>query len=101
MAVLPDPVTALIGSLSKLPGIGPRSAERLALYLVQTESSAVKQLAQAILEARERVRFCDLCGGLTETSPCALCSDPRRDPGLVCLVERAVDILSLEKAGTF
>jgi recombination protein RecR len=101
MPALPEPVTALIGALSKLPGIGPRSAERIALHLVQAETGSVKQLAEAILNARERVRFCVTCGALTEQSPCAICADPRRDASLVCIVERPVDILSLEKSGTF
>ena len=101
MAVLPEPIASLIGALSKLPGIGPRSAERIALHLVQAESGAVKQLAEAILSARERVRSCEVCGALTEKSPCALCQDPRRDASLVCIVERPVDIISLEKSGTF
>jgi recombination protein RecR len=101
MAVLPEPITALIGALSKLPGIGPRSAERIALHLVQAESGAVKQLADAILQARDRVRLCEVCGALTEMSPCATCTDPRRDASLVCVVERPVDIISLEKSGTY
>jgi recombination protein RecR len=101
MAVLPEPISSLIGALSKLPGIGPRSAERIALHLVQAESGTVKQLAEAMLNARERVRFCEVCGALTETSPCALCQDSRRDGSLVCIVERPVDIISLEKSGTF
>jgi recombination protein RecR len=101
MPSLPEPITALVSTLSKLPGIGPRSAERIALYLAQAESGAVKQLAEAILQARERVRFCEVCGALTETSPCATCTDPRRDQSLVCVVERPVDIISLEKSGTF
>lgn len=101
MAVLPEPINSLIGALSKLPGIGPRSAERIALHLVQTESGAVKQLAEAIVSARDRVCLCEVCGALTEQSPCALCEDPRRDASLVCIVERPVDIISLEKSGTF
>ena len=101
MAVLPDPVSSLIAALSKLPGIGPRSAGRIALYLVQADSGSVRSLADAIISARERVRFCDICGALTEQSPCGICSDARRDASLVCLVERPVDIFSIEKAGTF
>jgi recombination protein RecR len=101
MTVLPEPIASLIGALSKLPGIGPRSAERIALHLVQAESGAVKQLAEVILSARDRVRSCEVCGALTEKSPCALCQDPRRDGSLVCIVERPVDIISLEKSGTF
>jgi recombination protein RecR len=101
MSLLPDSITTLVAALSKLPGVGPRSAERIALHLVQTESSVVKHLAEAMVAARERVGFCTTCGALTEKSPCAICADPRRDDSLVCLVERAVDILSVEKSGTF
>ena len=101
MALVPDSMTALIAALTKLPGIGPRSAERIALHLVQSESSGVKQLAEALLQARERVRLCDICGALTEKSPCQFCSDPRREAGLVCVIERPVDIISIEKSGTY
>ena len=99
--MLPDSITVLIAALNKLPGVGPRSAERIALHLVQGESAVVKQLADAILVARERIKFCDICGALTEKSPCSICDDPRREVSLICLVERAVDILSIEKANTF
>jgi recombination protein RecR len=99
--MLPEPITALTTALAKLPGIGPRSAERLALHLVQAETGAVKQLADAILAARERIRFCATCGALTETSPCPLCTDTRRDGSLLCVVERAVDVLSIEKSGAY
>ena len=98
---LPEPIIALNAALAKLPGVGPRSAERLGLYLVQAEVAQVRQLADVMLAARERIRFCDICGALTEKSPCALCDDPRRDAALVCVVERAVDILSIEKSGTY
>jgi recombination protein RecR len=101
MACLPEPISTLIGTLSKLPGIGPRSAERLALHLVQSEAGAVRQLADAILNARERIQFCTTCGALTETVPCSLCADPRRDTTLLCVVERPVDILAIEKANSF
>lgn len=101
MATLPEPIAALIAALSQLPGIGPRSAERIALHLVQAESGAVQHLAEVLVHARERVRFCEVCGALTEKSPCAICSDPRRDAALVCVVERPVDIFTLEKSATF
>ena len=101
MAVLPDSIVSLIAALNKLPGIGPRSAERMALHLVQADSSAVKHLAETILHAREKIEFCEICGALTEKSPCSICDDPRRDASLVCVVERAVDILSIEKPATF
>ena len=98
---LPDPINALTAALAKLPGVGPRSAERLALHLVQTDVPVVRHLAESILTARDRIRFCETCGALTEKSPCALCEDPRRDASLICIVEKAVDILSLEKSGTY
>jgi len=101
MAALPESIATLIAALSKLPGIGPRSAERIALHLVQAETDSVKQLAESILRARERIQFCSICGSLTEKLPCDICSDPRRDASLVCVVEQPVDILSLEKSGTF
>jgi len=99
--MLPDSITQLIAALAKLPGVGPRSAERIALHLVQTDSAVVKQLADAILLAREKIQFCAICGALTEKSPCPICEDSRRDSSLVCVVERAVDILSVEKSGAF
>jgi recombination protein RecR len=101
VAILPEPITTLIGALSKLPGIGPRSAERIALHLVQAEPGSVRQLAEALLHARERVGFCKICGALTEKPTCDICSDPRREGRLLCVVERPVDILSLEKSGSF
>ena len=101
MPFLPESLTSLIASLTRLPGIGPRSAERMALHLIQGEASEVQQLADNLLRARERVRFCDVCGALTEKSPCDLCTDPRREAALLCIVERPVDIISLEKSGTF
>ena len=101
MPFLPESLSSLITSLTRLPGIGPRSAERIALHLIQGEASEVQQLADNLLRARELVRFCHVCGALTEKSPCDLCADPRRDATLLCVVERPVDIISLEKSGTF
>ena len=101
MASLPEPVTALLAELNKLPGIGPRSAERLALHLVQSDVASVKRLAETLVQARERVRNCPTCGALTERTPCDICCDARRETQLVCVVERPVDIISIEKAGTY
>ena len=98
---LPEPIISLIAELNKLPGIGPRSAERIALHLVQADSALVKHLADTIVHARGKIQFCTTCGALTEKSPCAICTDARRDASLVCVVERAVDILSIEKTGTY
>jgi len=98
---LPSSITALTAALAKLPGIGPRSAERIALHLVQSEKSTVQQLAEVILDASEKVHLCTTCGALTEVSPCDICSSPRRDGSLVCVVERPVDILSIDKGGSY
>jgi recombination protein RecR len=99
--MLPESISELTAALSKLPGVGPRSAERIALHLVQTDTAVVHHLAGVIVRAREKIHFCTTCGALTEKSPCSLCDDPRRDPAIVCVVERAVDILSVEKSGSF
>ena len=99
--LLPEAITALTAALGRLPGVGPRTAERLALYLVQASPDESRQLAQAILTARERIQACATCGALTESQPCAVCADGRREAGVVCVVERAVDILLFEKAGSF
>jgi len=101
MNPIPEPVVSLISALNQLPGIGPRSAERIALHLVQTDSAVVKQLAETMLQAREKIRFCTTCGALTEKSPCSICTDARRVSSLICVVERAVDILSVERSGTY
>ena len=99
--MLPESISELTGALGKLPGVGPRSAERIALHLVQTGSVIVRHLADTIVRAREKIHFCTTCGALTEKSPCPICTDTRRDPAIICVVERAVDILSVEKSGSY
>ena len=101
MPLFPEPVTALVNALSKLPGIGPRSAERIALHLVQADKAIAQNLSQALLHARERVSTCQICGALTEAQPCPICSAPNRDKSTLCLVERPLDILALEKSGSY
>src|SRR5262245_11062725 len=101
MTALPDPVANLVAALGRLPGIGPRTAERLALHLVQSDADAVRQLANALVSARERIVSCRICGALTEAQPCPICAADGRDASILCVVERALDILSLEKSGTF
>jgi len=101
MKSLPEPVVALVAALGQLPGIGPRSAERLALHLVQSEAGQVKQLAEALLNARDRIGLCETCGALTEAQPCALCTDDRRDASTLCVVETAVDVINVDKSGAF
>lgn len=101
MAALPDPVTNLVAALGRLPGVGPRSAERMALHIVQADPELARHLSQAITAARERIRLCSICGALTETDPCTICGNDRRDNTMVCIVERPTDILSLEKSNSF
>ncbi|MCX7866363.1 MAG: recombination mediator RecR [Limisphaera sp.] len=101
MGAWPESLGALIASLTRLPGIGRRSAERIALFLVQSEPALAHQLAGAIQRAREQIHACFQCGALTETSPCELCTDPRRDSALLCVVERPTDVLSIEKSGSY
>ena len=101
MAALPEALQGLIAALGKLPGVGPRSAERIALHLAQAPAEISTNLAAALGRARETIQFCQQCGALTDRQPCAICADPRRDTTLLCVVERAVDIIALEKPATF
>lgn len=101
MPSLPGPIAELIAALGKLPGIGPRTAERLALHLVLSDVAWVRHLAETLVMARERVQTCHACGALTEAQPCVVCADDRRDAALLCVVERAVDVLTVEKTGTY
>jgi recombination protein RecR len=101
MSSLPESLVHLVSALGKLPGIGPRSAERIALHLVQGEPEQARQLADAVVGARQKIEPCRICGALTERQPCSLCDDPRRDDTLLCVVEQPVDIYPLEKSGAF
>ena len=86
----------LIEELEKLPSIGLKSAQRLALHLLRVPKEDALRLAEAIRAVRERVGFCTTCGNFSETDPCALCGDPRRDPRVLCVVEQPVDVLAFE-----
>jgi recombination protein RecR len=97
----PRPVQNLIALVAKLPGIGKRSAERIALHLMKANPDVSRQLAQAILETKSKIRNCSRCGNYTETDPCEICEAPRRDQSIICVVEGPNDILSLEKTGSF
>lgn len=97
----PRPVQHLTTLLGKLPGLGKRSAERIALHLLKAPPDVSRQLAQAILETKSKIRNCSRCGGYTETDPCHICQDPRRDQRLLCVVEGPNDILTLENTGSF
>ena len=97
----PKPVQNLITQIAKLPGIGKRSAERIALHLLKANPDASKQLGLAILETKSKIRNCSRCGSYTENDPCEICQSPRRNQSVVCVVEGPNDILSLERTAVF
>ncbi len=97
----PKPIENLIAQLARLPGIGKRSAERIALHLLKSGDDLNRQLAQAVLDARARIHNCSRCGGYTELDPCATCANRQRNQALLCVVEGPNDILTLERTGGF
>lgn len=95
------PVQILIDELGRLPGIGPRSAQRLALHLIKSDDDDVARLARSIVEAKQKVRFCERCFNLADGPLCAICSDAKRDSTILCVVEDSRDIAALERTGEF
>ncbi|HYA08989.1 MAG TPA: toprim domain-containing protein, partial [Gaiellaceae bacterium] len=99
--MLSPAVDNLVAQLTRLPGIGSRTAHRLAFHLLQVPKAEALALADAIQEVKERVRFCRECGNLTEEEVCSICLDARRDRSIICVVEQPVDLLSLERTGEY
>lgn len=97
MLTVAAPVANLIDALSRLPGIGPKTAARLAFYLLRVPDAEVFALADALRDLKERVVFCARCCNIAETSPCAICSSDERDQGLICVVEEPSDVLAVER----
>jgi recombination protein RecR len=97
----PPAVRKLISALRQLPTIGQRSAERLALHLLNQEETYTLTLAESIREARSKIKACPVCGFYSETTLCEICSDSRRDPNTLCVVERPADVIFLERSGTY
>lgn len=95
------PLARLIDEFYKLPGIGPKSAQRLAYYLLRMPAEEAHALAEAILEVKERVTFCSICQNVTELDPCRICCDDRRDRSIICVVEEPLDILALERTQSY
>jgi recombination protein RecR len=95
-----QPVARLIEEFGKLPGIGPKTASRLAFFLLRSSREEATGLAEAILEVKERIRLCSRCYNITEADPCAICADPGRDTA-ICVVEEPLDVLALERTGQF
>lgn len=94
-------VQSLIDELGRLPGIGPKSAQRIAFHLLKLPADDAQRLARAITEAKERVRFCARCFNVADDELCPICADDRRDPSVLCVVEEARDIVAIEKTGEF
>jgi recombination protein RecR len=94
-------VQELIDELGRLPGIGPKSAQRIAFHILQTESFDVTHLAEVLMTVKEKVRFCDICGNVTEEETCNICRDPRRSPATICVVEEAKDVQAIERTREF
>jgi recombination protein RecR len=94
-------VQELIDELGRLPGIGPKSAQRIAFHILQTQTFDVSRLAAVLTEVRDKVKFCDICGNVSEEVTCGICRDPRRDPALICVVEEAKDVVAIERTREF
>lgn len=95
------PVARLIEALHKLPGIGPKSAQRLTYYLLRVSEAEVRSLAQALIELKERTTLCSVCQNVTETDPCGICTDTQRDRSTICVVEEPLDVLAIERTRGF
>jgi recombination protein RecR len=96
-----DPITRLVEALTKLPGIGEKSASRLAFHILGSPEEYARGLAQAILDVKEKIRLCSVCMNITDQDPCRLCRDPSRTEEIVCVVEEPNDLYAIEKTGSF
>jgi recombination protein RecR len=94
-------VQDLIDELSRLPGIGPKSAQRLAFHILEADADDMRRLAAAIIGVKERVKFCQICGNVSEQDTCAICRDTRRDPTVICVVEESKDVLAIERTRAY
>ena len=97
----PPSIEALIDALAKLPGVGPKTAQRLAMHLLHTKEADALGLAKAIVDARQKVRRCNRCGNLTDTELCPVCQDPNRQQNSICVVEQPGDVIVMEKTGEY
>jgi len=101
MSIYPPPLEKLIEQLSRLPGIGQKSAARVALYILKSQQELAESLAKSLMEVKERIEFCSICFNLTDGDPCAVCQDKNRANGVICIVEGPGDQLAIEEAGIF
>ncbi|HEU4734541.1 MAG TPA: recombination mediator RecR [Kofleriaceae bacterium] len=96
-----DPIRRLVQELARLPGIGEKTATRLAFHLIRSNQQQIRDLAQALLDATEKIRLCSVCMNMTEADPCALCTDPRRDVETICVVATPSDLIAIDRGGHF
>lgn len=94
-------VQSLIDELGRLPGVGPKSAQRIAFHILAADPDDVRRLSAALIEVKEKVRFCSICGNVAEGEQCQICRDPRRDPSVVCVVEESKDVVAIERTREF
>jgi recombination protein RecR len=94
-------VQDLIDELGRLPGVGPKSAQRIAFHLLQADPVDVRRLAQVLVEVKDRVKFCSICGNVAEEETCRICRDARRDPAVICVVEESKDVVAIERTREF
>ncbi|NLY29462.1 MAG: recombination protein RecR [Firmicutes bacterium] len=99
MSIYARPIARLVEELAKLPGIGPKTAQRLAFHIISGTREAAENLAEAIVEAKEKTIYCSVCSNLTEADPCPICTSPGRDQGIICVVEEPKDVIALERTG--
>jgi len=96
-----DPIRRLVQELARLPGIGEKTATRLAFHLIRSNHQQIRDLAQALLDATEKIRLCSVCMTMTEADPCAMCTDPRRDADTICVVATPSDLIAIDRGGHF
>ena len=101
MKQYPRPLGILINELSKLPGIGGKTAQRLAFHILSLDDKEAEQLAQSIVNAKQQMKYCSVCGNLTDTDPCAICSDAQRRQDIICVVESPRDVMAMERIKEF
>jgi len=96
-----DPIRRLVQELARLPGIGEKTATRLAFHLIRSSRQQIRDLAQALLDATDKIRLCSVCMNMTEADPCSMCTDPRRDAETICVVATPSDLIAIDRGGHF
>jgi len=101
VAYYPEPVARLIDAFQRLPGIGPKTAQRLTFYMLKRPPDEARELGEALIAVKEKITYCRTCFNVTDENPCRLCTDPRRDERVICVVEEPNDLLAMERTGEF